>query len=71
MDQKDQSELDGLNWTELDLIGPNWTEVGVYYLYLFKLMKITYGSLSRNRTKPINLALNTTLAYGYKHNGEK
>ena len=71
LDQKDQSGLDGLNWTSLDWNGLNWTEVGVYYLYLFKLMKITYGSLSRNRTEPINLALNTTLVYGYKHDDEK
>ena len=67
----DQSGLDGLNWTEVDPIGPKWTEVGVYNLYFYKLMKITHGSLSRNETEPISLALHTTLANGYKHSGEK
>ena len=48
-------------WTEVDLFGPNWTEVGVYYLYLLKLIKMTYGSL----TRPLNLVLDTILTYEY------
>ena len=31
--------------------GPDWTRVGVYYLYLLKFMKITYGSLSMRGTE--------------------
>ena len=41
--------------------------VGVYYLYLFMLMKMSYRSLSRRGTKSFNLDLNTTLAYEYKY----
>ena len=33
-----------------------------------ELMKMIYGSLS-SRTRPFNLALNTTLAYRYKYSG--
>ena len=43
--------------------GPDWTRVGVYYLYLLKFMKITYGSLSMRGIESFNLTLNTTLAY--------
>ena len=43
--------------------------VGVYYLYLFMLMKMSYRSLSRRGTKSFNLDLNTTIAYEYKYCG--
>ena len=42
---------------------PDWTRVGVYYLYLLKFMKMTYGSLSMRGTESFNLTLNITLAY--------
>ena len=43
--------------------------MGVYYLYLLKLMKMTYGSLSRSENRLFNLTMNTTLAYKYEYNG--
>ena len=43
--------------------GLDWTKVGVYYLYLLKFIKMTYGSLSMRGTESFNLTLNTTLAY--------
>ena len=44
LDQNRPNDQKWTKWTEVDLFGPNWTEVGVYYLYLLKLMKMTYGS---------------------------
>ena len=69
MDQIDQNESNKLKWTELDLNGTNPTEADVYYLYFLKLMKMTYGSLSRSGIGPFNLTLNTTLAYIYEYSG--
>ena len=43
--------------------GLDWTKVGVYYPYLLKFIKMTYGSLSMRGTESFNLTLNTTLAY--------
>ena len=75
MDKLDQSGPNRPKWTEIDQIEPNeltwaeWTNMGVYYLYLLKLMKMTYGSLSRRENRPFNLTMNTTLAYKYEYNG--
>ena len=49
---------------------PKWIELGIYYLYLLNLMKMTYGSLGRSGTGPFNLILNTAVAYDYEYNGE-
>lgn len=43
----------------------------LYYLNLLKVMKKTYGFVSRNEIGPFNLTLNTIiLAYRHEFNGE-
>ena len=59
----DQNEPNWMKLNQIDQYGPDWTEVGVHYLYLLRFMKMTYGSLSMRGTKSFNLTLNTTLAY--------
>ena len=58
-----------MDQSELDLNGIDRTETDVYYLNFLKLMKMTYGSLSRSGIRPFNLTLNTTLAYRYEYSG--
>ena len=40
-----------------------------FKLYLLKLMKMAYGSLSMSETRHFNLILNIAIAYNYEYIG--
>ena len=48
---------------------PKWVELDFFFffkLYLLKLMKMAYGSLSMSETRHFNLILNIAIAYNYE-----